>query len=83
MLDELLFLRFDATFQLLDVFLRRQLFRLDAALAEHVAYAFVVLHVFVGDGAFALQVVLADVVIGDFGGEVLRRNGQRGQEDAS
>jgi hypothetical protein len=56
------------------------MFRFDATLTQHVAHAFVVLHVLAGDGVLALQVVLADVVIGDFGGEVLRRNGQRGQE---
>ena len=75
-MDELLFLSFDSPLQLLDVFFRRQLFRLDAPLAQHVTHAFVVLHMLAGDGVFSLQVILADVVIGYFGGQILRGNGQ-------
>lgn len=48
--DELLFLGLDPPFQLFDVFFRRKPFRLDATLAQHVAHAFVVLHVLAGDG---------------------------------
>src|SRR5690554_3249335 len=68
LLFQALLLALDAALQFFDVFFRRQPFRLDAALIKHAAHALVVLYVLFGNGLFAVQCLLQDVVIGHFGG---------------
>ena len=52
----------------------------NAPLPQHVTHAFVVLFMLAGDRVFAQEVVLADLVIGDLGRQILCGNGQGGQK---
>ena len=58
--------------QLLGVFSRWQIFGHDVSLSQQFAHIAVVLDVFTGDAGLALQVLLFDLGVGDFVGEVLR-----------
>ena len=73
---QLLLLGFYPPFQLLDILSRRQIFRFDSTLSQHLPDREVVLHVFAGDGAFALQIFLFHVVVGHFGCQILGGNRQ-------
>ena len=80
LLFDFLVLGFHPALQLFDVFFWWQLLWCNAALAQHGAHALVVLHMLLGDGALAQQIGLLHVVVGHFRGQVLGRNGQRGQK---
>ena len=79
-LGDLLFFGSDFALHFLYVFCCREVLGTDASRSKHLTDCAVVLDVLGGDGGFALEVFLVNVVIGHLGGEVLGRNGEGGQE---